>query len=109
MVEKIPLIVIKRNGEREAFDRQKMINGLMRACQKRSVKLEQIEAIVAEVEKDLYNRMEREVKAIQIGEMLLKHLREIDQVAYVRFASVYRDFRDVSEFSHELQSLLQKK
>lgn len=109
MIEKIPLVVIKRNGEREAFDRQKIINGLVRACQKRSVNIEQIEHLVSEVEKDLYNRMEKEVKAEQIGEMVLKRLRELDEVAYVRFASVYRKFRDVSEFNQELQNLLEKK
>ena len=109
MIEKIPLVIIKRNGQREAFDRQKIINGVMKACEKRPVNMDQIEDLVSEVEKDLYNRMEKEVKSIQIGEMVLEGLRKIDEVAYVRFASVYRQFRDLREFSQQVQVLRDNK
>lgn len=108
MVEKIPLVVIKQDGRREAFDRQKIINGIVKACEKRKVNVEQIEELVADVEKEIYNQMEREVSSKQIGEMVLTRLRDLDEVAYVRFASVYRNFRDVSEFTQELQALLKK-
>jgi len=108
MIEKIPLVVIKQDGRREAFDRQKIINGIVKACEKRTVNIVQIEKLVSEVEKELYNQMEKEVKSQQIGEMVLTRLRELDEVAYVRFASVYRNFRDVSEFTQELQTLLKR-
>jgi len=108
VVEKVPLVVIKRDGKREAFDRQKVAAGILRACEKRPVTLEQVERIVQFVEKQLYNTMEKEVSSLKIGEMVLKKLREVDEVAYVRFASVYRQFRDVSEFNHEVRVLLQE-
>jgi transcriptional repressor NrdR len=104
-VEKTPLLVVKRDGSRQAFDRQKLISGLLRACEKRPVALDQIEALVNGVEKELSNAMESEVSSLRIGEMVLGRLREIDEVAYVRFASVYRQFRDISEFSEEIQAL----
>lgn len=107
MIEKTPIIVIKRDGKRESFDRQKIINGLLRACEKRPVTLDEIERVVQFVEKTLHNNMEKEVSSLKIGEMVLKRLREIDEVAYVRFASVYRQFRDISEFDHELKVLMQ--
>jgi transcriptional repressor NrdR len=107
VVEKVPIMVIKRDGRREAFDRQKVAGGVLRACEKRPVTLEEVERIVQFVEKTLYNNMEKEVSSLKIGEMVLKKLRELDEVAYVRFASVYRQFRDVSEFSHEVKVLLQ--
>lgn len=107
MVEKTPIVVVKRDGKREAFDRQKIIAGILRACEKRPVTLEEVERIVQHVEKTLYNNMEKEVSSLKIGEMALNQLREVDEVAYVRFASVYRQFRDISEFNHELQSLMQ--
>ena len=107
MVEKVPIMVIKRDGRREAFDRQKMAGGIIRACEKRPVTLEDVEKVVLFVEKSLHNNMEKEVSSLKIGEIVLKKLREIDEVAYVRFASVYRQFRDISEFSHEVKVLLQ--
>jgi transcriptional repressor NrdR len=107
VIEKLPVMVIKRDGRREVFDRQKVINGVTRACEKRPVSTEEIERIVQHVEKMLYNSMEREISSLRIGEMVLKKLREVDEVAYVRFASVYRQFRDVSEFSHEVRVLTQ--
>ena len=107
IIEKMPLVVVKRDGRREAFDRQKLVNGVLRAVEKRPVTIEQVERIVQFVEKTLYNSMEKEISSLKIGEMLLKKLREVDEVAYVRFASVYRQFRDVSEFSHEVKVLTQ--
>ena len=107
VVEKVPIMVIKRDGRREAFDRQKIAGGIIRSCEKRPVTLEEVERVVQFVEKTLYNNMEKEVSSLKIGEMVLKKLREMDEVAYVRFASVYRQFRDVSEFSHEVKVLLQ--
>jgi transcriptional repressor NrdR len=107
MVEKTPIVVVKRDGKREAFDRQKITAGILRACEKRPVMLEDVERIVQHVEKTLYNNMEKEVSSLKIGEMALNQLRDVDEVAYVRFASVYRQFRDISEFNSELQSLMQ--
>ena len=108
VIEKIPLMVIKRDGKRETFDPQKILNGILKACEKRPVALQDIEKIVDFVEKTLYNEMDKEVSSLKIGEMILKRLRDLDEVAYVRFASVYRQFRDVSEFSDELKALLRK-
>lgn len=108
VIEKIPLMVIKRDGKREAFDPQKILNGIIKACEKRPVALQDVERIVSFVEKTLYNEMEKEVSSLRIGEMVLKRLKDLDEVAYVRFASVYRQFRDVSEFSDELKALLRK-
>jgi len=108
VIEKIPLMVIKRDGKRETFDPQKILNGILKACEKRPVALQDIEKIVDFVEKTLYNEMDKEVSSLKIGEMILKRLKDLDEVAYVRFASVYRQFRDVSEFSDELKALLRK-
>lgn len=107
MIEKTPIVVVKRDGKREAFDREKIIKGILHACEKRPVTVDQIERIVQTVEKDLYNNMEKEVSSLKIGEIILTQLRGVDEVAYVRFASVYRQFRDISEFNHELQVLMQ--
>ncbi len=109
MIEKIPLVVIKRSGQRESFDRQKIINGIVKACEKRPVTMEQVETLVGDVERELYNKMEKEIKSLQIGEMVLERLRKIDGVAYVRFASVYRQFRDLNEFNQEVQGLYKEK
>ena len=105
-IEKTPLFVIKRDGTRQAFDREKVVGGLLRACEKRPVPYDRLQALVNEVEQELTGAMESEVSSLRIGEMLLGRLRELDEVAYVRFASVYRQFRDVSEFSEEVQGLL---
>ncbi len=107
-IERTPVLVIKRDGRRVSFDRQKLISGILRACEKRPVTLDEIEEVVGDVEKSLYNAMESEVSSLRIGEMILGRLREIDEVAYVRFASVYRQFRDIGEFSEEIQSLLNR-
>lgn len=107
-VERTPVLVVKRDGRRQPWDRQKLIGGLMRACEKRPVTLEQIDSLVSEVDKELQNQMEPEVSSLRIGEMVLARLRSLDEVAYVRFASVYRQFRDVSEFSEEIKTLAER-
>lgn len=107
-IESIPIIVIKRDGTREPFDKQKIINGLVRACVKRNVPIDKIASIAEAVEKAIENTMDREVKSTTIGEMILRRLKNIDEVAYVRFASVYRSFSNIQEFSEELKKLLIK-
>lgn len=109
MVEKIPLMVIKRDGGRERFDRRKIITGMVKACEKRPVSMEQIEHLAAEVEKTLYNQMDREVSSLKIGELVLERLRGLDEIAYVRFASVYHQFKDVNEFSDEIKAILRER
>lgn len=106
MIEKTPIIVVKRDGKRESFDREKMTKGILRACEKRPVTIEQVEKIVQNVEKSLYNNMEKEISSLKIGELTLNQLRDVDEVAYVRFASVYRQFRDINEFNQELKQLM---
>lgn len=103
--EEVPLVVIKKSGERELFDRGKLLNGLLRACVKRHVALEKLQEIVSAIEAELRNQFRYEIPAKMIGEMALDHLRELDKVAYIRFASVYRDFENTSEFNRELQAL----
>lgn len=105
VVEDTPLVVIKKDGRRMAFDRSKLLNGLVKACEKRPVSLEKMENTVGLIEKELRNNPEREVPSRQIGELLMKHLKELDQVAYVRFASVYREFKDIDQFVLELDAL----
>lgn len=107
-VEMVPLIVVKKNGGREIFDRGKVLNGLIRACEKRPVALNVLEQLVDSVERQLRNTMEREVTTRHIGELVMERLRDVDEVAYVRFASVYRQFSDVSNFLRELQQLMEK-
>jgi transcriptional repressor NrdR len=108
-IEEAPLIVIKKDQRREVFDRQKILNGLLRACEKRPVSLSTVEQLVDSVEKELRNRMDQEIPSEMIGELVMAGLKKIDEVAYVRFASVYRRFEDVATFMQELQTLLQKK
>ncbi|MGE5508285.1 MAG: transcriptional regulator NrdR [Chitinophagales bacterium] len=108
-LDRLPLVVVKKDGRREAFDRNKVLSGLIRACEKRTVPIERLEALVDEVEKDLYSRLEREISSQEIGEMVMERLREVDEVAYVRFASVYRQFKDINRFMQELQKLLHDK
>lgn len=105
-VEKTPLILVKRDGTRQTFNREKILQGLLRACEKRPVAYDRLETMVSEIERELEAGAEKEVSSLRIGEMILQRLRSIDEVAYVRFASVYRQFRDVSEFSEEVQGLL---
>ena len=108
-VESIPLIVVKKDKTRQQFDRDKLLNGLLRACEKRPVSLEQLEKVIDEVEANIHNSLEREVSSGQIGELVMHKLKLIDEVAYVRFASVYRQFKDVNSFMDELKSLLKEK
>ncbi len=106
VVEEIPLMVIKKDGRREMFDRGKLLGGILKACEKRPVPVKVIETAVSKVEKDIYNYTEREVSTRQIGESVMQHLKGIDQVAYVRFASVYRQFADINNFMQELELLM---
>jgi len=105
-IEEIPLMVIKKDGNRQVFDRNKILNGIIKACEKRPVPMETIENIVDEIEKTLYNSMEKEVTSKAIGEMVMNRLKDVDDVAYVRFASVYRQFTDINSFIEELKNLL---
>lgn len=107
-VEKLPLVVVKKNGAREIFDRGKILNGLIRACEKRPVAFDRLEELVDDVEKHLRNSLDREVSTSCIGELVMDRLQALDEVAYVRFASVYRQFSDVSNFLKELQKLVDK-
>ncbi len=108
-VEEQPLMVIKKDGRREPFDRSKLITGLVKACEKRPVSMEQIEHLVDEIERDLSRRFEREAPSTEIGERVMRRLHDIDPVAYVRFASVYREFKDAEQFMRELNELIAKK
>jgi transcriptional repressor NrdR len=101
-----PLIVVKKDGRRETFDRNKVLGGVLRACEKRPVALADMDRLVDEVERDLRSSLEREVPSVLIGERVMERLRTIDGVAYVRFASVYREFKDVNEFREQLEQLL---
>lgn len=106
VVEEIPLMVIKKDGRREMFDRSKLLGGVIRACEKRPVPIDAVEAAVSKIEKEIRNNTEREVSTRQIGEAVMARLKEIDQVAYVRFASVYRQFADINNFMQELEMLM---
>jgi transcriptional repressor NrdR len=105
-IESIPLMVIKKDKTRQAFNREKLLNGLLRACEKRPVSVSQLENMVEEIEGHLANSLRREVTTQEIGEMVMDRLKDIDEVAYVRFASVYRQFKDINTFMDELKKLL---
>ena len=105
-VEDVFFMVIKKDGSREAFDRSKVLNGIIKACEKRPVSMAEIEHIVDEIERGLNNMMQKEIESKIIGEVIMEHLKELDEVAYVRFASVYRQFKDVNTFVQEIQKLL---
>ena len=105
-MERLPLIVIKKDGSRQTFDKQKLINSMLRACEKRSVSLAELTGVADEIEQELQNFLEREIKSAVIGEMIMNGLKALDEVAYVRFASVYRQFRDINSFRDELNRLL---
>jgi transcriptional repressor NrdR len=105
-IDEIPYMVVKKDGRRERFDRQKVLSGLLRACEKRPVPAGKLEAIVDAAEAFLTEAQERERSTAEIGELIMTHLKQIDTVAYIRFASVYRDFKDVREFKEELETLL---
>ena len=108
-VESLPMVVVKKDGSRQSFDRRKVLGGMIRACEKRPVPLADLEKIAEEIEQDLQNSMEREISTTAIGEKVMERLRKVDQVAYVRFASVYRQFKDIDTFMTELNKLLSEK
>ena len=105
-VETIPLIVIKKDQNREQYDCRKIETGILRACHKRPISAEQIAELVNRVETEIFNREEREIQSSEIGELVMNHLKDLDQVAYVRFASIYREFKDVNTFLDELKKML---
>ena len=108
-IERMPLMVIKKDGRREPFNRQKIINGLLLACQKRPISMDKLEDFVAEIETDIQKKFDQEVGAQQIGEIVMEKLYILDDVAYVRFASVYRQFKDINQFMRELRDILSKR
>ena len=105
----VPLMVIKKDGTRQAFDRNKIMNGLVKACEKRPVSITEIEALVDEIEGSLYNSMKKEITSAEIGEIIMHQLKYLDEVAYVRFASVYRQFKDIDTFMEELKKIMNDK
>lgn len=108
-IEEIPYMIVKKDGTRQMFDRQKLLRGLLKACEKRPIAVNKLEEIVEEIESRLQERPEKEMKSSDIGALVMERLKELDKVAYVRFASVYREFRDVMEFKQELETLLKEK
>ncbi len=109
MVESLPIIVVKRDGTRQSFDRNKILNAMVRAFDKRKVEMSDLERIATEIEQTLQNTLEREVSTDKIGEMVMERIKSIDEVAYIRFASVYRRFQDVGGFVREINQFLEKK
>ena len=105
-IESVPLVIIKKDGKRQVYNRQKLLNGLLRACEKTPVSFAQIENMVLEIESVLNNSLDREVTSTEIGELVMDKLKKINDIAYVRFASVYREFRDVNTFMEELSTLI---
>lgn len=107
-IENIPLMVVKKDGSRQMFDSRKLLNGIVRACEKRPVSIKEMERITMDIEASMQNQMQREVSTGEIGEMVMERLKELDEVAYVRFASVYRQFKDINTFVEEVNRLLNK-
>ncbi|MBU5669132.1 transcriptional regulator NrdR [Peptoniphilus sp. MSJ-1] len=108
-VEQSPVMVIKKDGNRQAFDRDKIINGIIKSCEKRPVSAAQVEEAVSNIEKKIENSMKKEISSYEIGEMVMDELKELDEVSYVRFASVYREFKDLQSFIDELENIVKKK
>ena len=108
VIEVIPLLVVKKNGSKEIFDRQKLLGGLIKSCYKRPITVTQLEELVENIEQELYNSLRGEVSSTEIGEMVMKRLKAIDEVSYVRFASVYREFKDIDTFLSEIKELQKK-
>ena len=106
IIESVPIVVVKKDKSREVFDRDKLFNGMMRACEKRPVSVGDIERAIDEIEAEIQNSLDREVTSVRIGELVMDKLKDIDEVAYVRFASVYRQFKDINTFMSELKKLL---
>ena len=109
IMESLPLMVIKRDGSRQAFDKNKLLGSMLKACEKRSVSMSTLEKLAGEIEQSLQNEMEREVPSTEIGELVMEKLKDVDEVSYVRFASVYRQFKDINTFMTELNKLLEDK
>ena len=109
IIETVPIVVVKKDKSRQVFDRNKLLNGMLRACEKRPVSIETLEAAVSEIELALQNSLDREVTTIHIGELTMEKLKAIDEVAYVRFSSVYRQFKDINTFMDELAKLKNEK
>ena len=109
IIERLPLVVVKRDNSRQTFDKVKLINGMVRACEKRPVTLSTLEAIADDIEQELQSNLEREISTVDIGEMVMARLKQVDEVAYVRFASVYRSYKDINTFMEELSKLLLEK
>ena len=108
-VESLPIVVVKKDGSRQSFDRNKILNGMLRACEKRPVSLAALETAALDIEQILQNSLEHEVSTGQIGELVMERLKPLDEVAYVRFASVYRQFKDINSFMRELNKILEEK
>lgn len=109
VIETVPVVVIKKDNSRQPFDRNKLLNGFLRACEKRPVSIDVLEDLVDEIEASLQNSMDREVTSVSIGNLAMEKLRGLDEVAYVRFASVYRDFKDINSFVDELDRMIKNK
>mgnify|MGYP000938788357 FL=1 len=108
-IETLPLFVIKKDGRRESFDRNKIMAGLLRACEKRPIAIKELDKLVQDIEKSIYGSMEQEITSQKIGQMVMERLKDLDEVAYVRFASVYRQFKDVNNFIDELEKMIRDK
>ncbi len=108
-IEEIPIIIVKKDGNRESYNRMKVLNGIIRACEKRPVSVDQMEHLIDQIETRMHTSMEKEVQSELIGELVMSGLKDLDEVAYVRFASVYRQFKDITTFINELTKLLQEK
>ena len=108
-IERINIMVIKKDKTREYFDREKILKGILRSCEKREISLSQMENVVDSIEKDILNSMKREITSLEIGEHVMKYLKNLDEVSYVRFASVYREFKDLESFMNELKQIMSEK
>lgn len=108
-MESLPIVVVKKDGSRQSFDRNKILNGMLRACEKRPVSMADLEAAAADIEQILQNSLDREINTNKIGELVMERLKPLDEVAYVRFASVYRQFKDINSFMRELNKILEEK
>ena len=108
-VESLPIIVVKKDGSRQSFDRNKILNGMVRACEKRPVPMAELENAATDIEQVLQNSLEREISSEEIGELVMERLKPLDEVAYVRFASVYRQFKDINSFMQELNKILEER
>lgn len=108
-VESLPMVVVKKDNSRQSFDRNKILNGMVRACEKRPVSMADLEQAVDEIEQIIQNSLDREVSTERIGELVMERLKPLDEVAYVRFASVYRQFKDINSFMHELTKILEER